>query len=308
MKNVVHGYEVAHNPNTGEAFTVSLKTGEVSGVNTLIVPDGTLVYTPDDQERRKRWNEMVEREAIREQRIKNNKQLGRFSFVSSQHNFSEIKAETMARLVYLSTYLSFDNNKLMRTERTPMSLDDLESVLMLSASTLYRFLKEVLGTYLLLDEEGGLYFSDIYFYRGELGKITTHPEYQKIYIDAVQHVYRKSSAPAHRYLGYIYQMIPFINFEYNVICHNPHTTILEDIEPMTVDEFCNAIRYSTKQRLRLIRNYANITFPVRGREERFCSFVFDGQDISTAKIFVNPRILHRGSNWDYVAVLGCFQV
>jgi hypothetical protein len=101
-------------------------------------------------------------------------------------------------------------------------------------------------------------------------------------------------------------MIPYLNKEYNVLCWNIDEQSIDNIECMTLDEFCEEIGYSTNQRKRLIDEYKEITFPVDGIQEPFCSFVTNGSDFNDTKIYVNPRVLYKGSRMDSVRILGLF--
>ena len=101
-------------------------------------------------------------------------------------------------------------------------------------------------------------------------------------------------------------MLPFINIEYNMLCKNPLEENLDDVEVLTVKEFCEIIGYDYSQISRLANIYKQITFDVKGRQERFCSFVTDGLDLANGQIFVNPRILYSGTDYVKVQVLGKF--
>ena len=68
----------------------------------------------------------------------------------------------------------------------------------------------------------------------------------------------------HTNLGYIFKLIPYVNCEYNIICHNPLEKDLDLIEPMTVGEFCEAIGYDKTNASRLIKIYNEIIFEVDG--------------------------------------------
>ena len=88
----------------------------------------------------------------------------------------------------------------------------------------------------------------------------------------------------------------------------PDELNIDAIIPMTVNEFCSLIGVVPEKRMRIIRGYSKITVPIHGHLERFCSFVLDGLEINNAKIFINPHVLYRGSNWEKVAVLGAFTI
>ena len=101
-------------------------------------------------------------------------------------------------------------------------------------------------------------------------------------------------------------MLPYINLEFNVLCKNPLETDLERIEPLSLKEFCAEIGYDTSQINRLLNIYRKLTFDVKGKQENFCAFVFDGINRNKSKIFINPNVLYNGSNYRRVKILGMF--
>ena len=281
---------------------IQLSTGEVVEANWAHIPVGTISYTPEQQEIYKNNKEAEERKAIM---CHTNAPLGSFLFADAAHQYADISPQTMARLIYISTFLPYGERELKGRKNAPMTKGDVKRATKLSEATFFRFWNEVSGKYLFEDSNSHIYVSDN-FKRGKLPKSTDHIEYQKIYIQAVRSLYESCPVSKHKHLGRIFQMLPFVNTEYNILCFTPQETNIDNIIPMTLNEFCAAIGMSPEKRTRLVREYAEITLPVQGRNERFCSFVFDGLNMDSARIFINPRILYRGSDWNKVAVLGAF--
>lgn len=282
--------------------SIQRSTGEIVKAGWVHLPSGTIAYTPEQQEI---YKEKKEAERQKELRRCTNNPLGSFLFADADHRYTDISPQTMARLIYVSTFLPYGERELKGNKGAPMTKRDIKRVTKLSEATFFRFWNEVNGKYLFEDNKSHIYVSDN-FKRGKLPKNANHTEYQKIYIQAVRSLYESCPTSKHKHLGRIFQMLPYINIEYNILCFMPQEADIENIIPMSINEFCTVIGVSPEKRARLIREYAEITLPVQGRHERFCSFVFDGLDMDSARIFVNPRILYRGSDWNKVAVLGAF--
>lgn len=142
-----------------------------------------------------------------------------------------------------------------------------------------------------------------YFQRGQLNG---YAPYQKFFIDAVRTLYRNTAPKKHKHLGYVFQMLPFVNTEYNILCYNPTEKDLNYVLPLSVNDFCATIGYNVANRARLLQTYAEITFLVNGHLEQLCSFVTNGADIGISKIFINPHILYFGKCPKQVELLGKF--
>lgn len=283
---------------------VQRATGEVVDAYQGQIIVGSIIYTPEEQQANR---ERKERESCKAQWRTANKPLGDYYFADAGQRYRDISPQTMARLTYLGTFLPYNSNVLQTKKGSPMRKGDIESVMHLSTATFFRFWREVFNKYLFADDSGHIFLADT-FRRGKIPKVRNHTNYQKIYIQSVRGLYESVPASKHRYLGYIFQLLPYINTEYNILCFTPDETNIDAVTPMTVNEFCSIIGVVPEKRARVIKEYSEIVLPVRGHSERFCSFVLDGLDINHAKIFVNPHILYRGNNWEKVAVLGAFTI
>lgn len=263
------------------------------------MPVGTISYTPESQEA---YSERKENEKKRYMCRSDNP----FYFIPTDEQFDGIAPETVTRLIYLNTFVGYDNNRLMLTERTPMKRKDLSSVLGLSKATISRFWKEVYSAY-IIEKDGGLIFSNSdVFVRGRISSRKDHILYQKVYIDGVRKLYESTDKNNHRQLGYLFKLLPFINIEYNLLCYNPLETELDKVELVSLADFCSLIDYDITHLSRLLSVYKSAHFDVNGHRERFCAIIYDGLDRSNAKICINPHILYSGTNYNQVEVLGAF--
>mgnify|MGYP000001330861 FL=1 len=296
------GYEYFTNED-GSAMAVNLKTGEVTEARQAILPVGSWIMTPEDiaaHNKRKRQ----QREFFLQKQTAG--QLGTFCFLAINNGFHGLHPSTAARLIYLSTFLRYGTDSLYITKRTPMKIADLQKVTGLSNATIRRFLDEVCPSYLTIDDCGDMHINTSVFRRGTLPKKDGLGAYQKVYIEAVRNLYRATPISNHKQLGYIFLMLPYINIQYNVLCKNPYEPDIASIEPLTVREFCELIGHSYSTVARLREAYSRIRFAVNGQQELFCAFVYDGNSLDDARIFVNPHIFYSGTDPERVEVLGHF--
>lgn len=296
-------YHLWLDADTGAWRCIRLSTQEEIDVDIVLAPAGSGIKTPADVEAEKALKEQRHRFLEQKEQLK---QLGQFCFLAIENGFSAISAATAARLVYLSTFLRYGTDSLYLTKRTQMKKTDLPEVMGMSATTAFRFFKEVSPEYLQVDDNGNLSLSGQIFKRGKLDKGNESRAYQKVYIDMVRKLYKGTPLSNHKELGYIFAMLPFINIEYNVLCKNPYETDISNIEMVTVREFCEAIGHSYSTVSRLLETYSKICFFIDGGVEQFCKFVSDSNDIDNAWIFVNPRVVYSGTSPERVKILGAF--
>lgn len=285
-------------------LAVNTTTGEVTEAVTVIIPIGSTIYTP---EQKRAYKERKAKEAEKERRNyyrrKYPGELGYFYFVMNEHRFGNISAESAVRLLYLCTYLNFEN-EFMISQRQKMKKSDLKSILGLSTGTTFNFWKEVNGTYIIDLGDDGLKLNCSEIVRGAISD--SDSLYKKIYIDAIRNIYKATPTSKHKHLGYVFKLLPFINTEYNIICDNPEEKELKKIKPLSVADICDIIDYDKTNLARFMKIYRQITFDYKGQQEYFLTFVTNKGDADSTRAFVNPHILYSGSDFKKVEVLGAF--
>lgn len=294
-------YEYVTLEENEDVVAIDNDTGEV--VETVLVrePIGTISYTPAQQ---REYKECKEKELVAMLRRTSNK---KFALINAQYHYKDISPQSAVRLMFLSTFLGYNSNILKKTQKLMLKKEDLPYILNLSQTTFYKFWNEIYGKYLIENKDGFLVLSSNYFRRGKIPKKQFGLEWQVLFVNSMQELYIKTPNVSHRYLGYAFQMLPFLNKEYNILCHNPEEEILENIQPMTLNEFCLECGYnSAEQRARLLKKYAQLSFEIDGHWEPFCSFVSRLNDIGDARIYINPNILYKGTHWNEVKILGQF--
>ncbi len=286
----------------GENIAISRSTGEIIPAVSVLQPAGSWVNTPTQIEK---FNKRKQAENSRMLKRKANEPLGRFYFVREQ-GFSGLSPETVIRLIYLNTFTNYDDARLMRSERTPMRRKDLPMILGISPASVTRFWREACPKYISEDSNGLIITNREVFYKGKLtGGYNT--QYRKLYLDGIRKLYSTiSDTRQHKYLGYVFMLLPYINREFNILYYNIDEKDLYSIEPISLSDFCRLIHYDSSHLNRLMQIYKSLRFVVGNHTERFISLVYDGLNRQDAKIYVNPNILYDGSDYRRVEILGAF--
>ena len=233
------GYEIIFDNTTNRPIAIERATGEVYETTTRTVPVGSIFYTPEQQRDYRERNKAKEEKQMYR---KHADALGNYFFISADSSINTIKPETLTRLIYLCTYGEYNTERLRKTQRTIMKKSDLPVVLNVSESTALRFFNDA-QNYITENKNGELILCRTLFKKGTLSKQEYIP-YQKIYSKAFRELYQRSSPNMHKRMGYIFQLIPYINIEHNVLCYNPDEQNFCDIEFMSTQDFCNEIGYS----------------------------------------------------------------
>lgn len=217
--------------------------------------------------------------------------------------FCDLSPATMARAAYLASFVGYNTDELWRTRSIRLSKKDLPAVMNMPKPTSDRFWRDVKDKYFYRGDNGFLHTIGQSFVKGKLDAPFA-AEYQKLYTASLRELYRKIPITQHNRLGYALKMLPHINFEYNILCYTPTEKLYDEIVPMTVSEFCEIVGHSKARTADLVRDYGRLTFTVHNREEVFCKFVSDGSDMTNAHIYINPRLIYKGSDFHKVEGIG----
>lgn len=287
---------------------VDYETGEIVERIRVELDPGDKVVEAEKWDLRKA---MAERAGMKQEKKKWLKQhervLGKHIFtvfdrIDSQSTTCPKLAEgTYARLIYLATYLDYDQ-RLKKTRDKPMTKKDAEKVLGLSRAEFYRFWKEVTDAKCITEGENGvLRLSKELCFKGRVkakGLGIT-----RVYIAQLRKLYEATPPRSHRYLGAVFHMLPYVSVKYNVLCWNPLEEDIDKVEPMTLTDFCVLTGRSNGDVTRLRKEYQKIKFSMEDGITRWlCAFVrsdVGGQGEREITV-INPRVVFMGDDWRYV--------
>lgn len=267
---------------------------------------GATVYTQEQREAYKKYKEQESTIACCDAIHRNRRFIMYFFGQDVDLSLSSLKPQTVARLMYLATWLGYNSDYLFDNSEK-MTRSQMENIMRLKPRTFKLFLKEVTEQGYLIKDGKTYRLNANVFHRGKckLDKSLMDKRYVRVYIKYVRLLYEMTPQNKHVNLGYIFQLIPFVNREYNVVCHNPLETNKDLIEPMTVGELCDAIGYDRSQASRLLDIYDNITFTADGQNYYFCGYASRNrkQKDVDRRIYVNPLIFFAGNDRNKVDVL-----
>lgn len=211
-------------------------------------------------------------------------------FVPLEVNFSNIINPTVARLVYLATYINKDNYIAFDNGRI-MTRQNIQEVLKLDNRTFIRFLKEARTNNYLLEDDVGFRLPLDKFGKGTMTKEKNQVA-AKLFVHSVRFLYENATVSSHKMLGYLYVIVPYINLTYNVLCENPLETNKDKVRKMTVETLCEKLGLDVSHSGRFVNQLLKIQYPDRNGDTR--SILISVKDTKNDKLreflCVNPRL------------------
>lgn len=223
-----------------------------------------------------------------------------FYSIKEQLFDGKIDGATATRLIYLATYLNYDN-VLVFENKKPMHKKDLQDVLKIKDTAYKDFVKEcVKNDLIIINDDDTVAMPKAYFKRGNLTKTNIKKaDIIRMYNDSIRYLYDNADPTYHKNLAYLFMVIPYVNVDYNLICTNPDEKDIDKIQCINTQQLCEIVGYNPKNYRRFRQNLKQIII----NDSFAVSFV---DNIFGEKIFVNPTIYYAGDKHDKVWILDKF--
>lgn len=229
-------------------------------------------------------------------------------FFNGDKCFPDLDAQTATRLIYLSVYIGYETDYLFMADGSKMDRQKLKTMMLLKETEFKGFLRKVISKgYLIKDDEGYYKLNKEVFFKGaipdDIKKKNKAFDIKniKIYKDVLIRLYFSCDPRKHRQLGYIFQIIPYINLTWNVVCNNPNEKNRELIEKISANGFAEIIGQDGTHGTRLLKSIASVKFKWKGKTMSFVNATINGDTI-----FVNPLIMYKGSHSDRIECFDLF--
>ena len=235
-------------------------------------------------------------------------------FIIVYHNLTNllfqetgVERANISRLIYLSTYLDYNNSQenllVVRghhNSKKAMTKGEMKLLLKLSDKTFKRFLKDVKEHGMLFETNDKYYLAPQFFTKGRPNK--EYGDYAKVYIDTTRQLYENCKVTQHVKLSYIYQLMPYLSYETNVLCANPQESDTSKLKKLSLKQICEILNLSTDRSniSKFRREISSFRVKIDGREHLVFNHVTIGEkrpDFSGNNYFaLNPRVIWKGSD------------
>lgn len=209
-----------------------------------------------------------------------------------------LKPAEFTRLIYLSTYINRDNYIVLPNGYHVKS-KDLSKLLKLGITATNQFCNNVMKCGILVEEPDTkfLRLSSKVFAKGKLCEVIGDNNAMRLYIGGVRYLYEKSSPREHKILYYVFQAVPYVNIQTNILCQDQYALTISKSEPLSLSDYGRLIGYDIHNISRLEDALSSI----RVLGEVVFGFMRAGD---VKYIIVNPRLFYAGSQYERVKHLG----
>ena len=243
-------------------YIIDEDTGEVKTERKLKELDKVRVITKEQEDYLKNKTDLGKMES----------DLGGFYMLYyNERLFDGLISDThIARVIYLATFIEYDTNKLVFYENgkinKPFTEKDIRQLLKIKdRQTYYDFKKEVLDSGIMTITDSGIYMSKTYFNKGKDDKSNKF-YFMKMYIDTIRQLYEQTNTRQHKTLGHLFKLIPFIDYEYNILTNSPNTNDRIKERLMTKKDIAKLLDMDLKTYERVEQQLLKLTITFRDKK------------------------------------------
>ena len=196
------------------------------------------------------------------------------------------------RFIFLCTHMNYDGKLEYGNGKGDGKLmieKDLGEVLILSERETINTKKALKELDLItIEDDKTITINKKYAVKGKIGKRDLKGSIRMME-QGIQELYAKATPKEHKKLALLVEILPYVNFQHNIVCNNPNESDAKNVAPITLTELANMLGYSTTQKLKKglmdikINNESLIMIATINRK---------------SMIIVNPRVYYKGNNID----------
>ena len=239
----------------------------------------------DSQERRNNKITGYRKKLHKEEFYKELKHVCGSFYFNFYNKFKITERQYLFRFIYLCTFMDYDNY--LANNRRLYKEDDLQNLLKLSRAEYFNTKKFLIENSLIkITKYKNILVNKKYCKKGDL-KMEKNIEVVRIFDKAIKELYEKSAPKEHRRLALLFEILPYINFNHNILCKNPLEDDFMKIEPLSLKELCVLIGCDPKRPSVLKKRLFNLTV-----DGDIVIGIFD--KIIGSCIYVNPKVYYKG--------------
>lgn len=215
-----------------------------------------------------------------------------------RERFPSLTSTDIARLLLLGLYTSYDGGLLRYDNGRVIDKKELRKIVGVSRNVFNAFYNRVRDEGILVEDvEYGnkrLYVNNTVFLRGQIDGLPTdeHGEelrYARIYRDPLKRLAQEFGG---RYIGklaVIFLVIPFLNYQYNIITYDTEEKDVDRVSPMSLTELATELGFADPAALKREMDTLKM-----GKQYVF-TFVENPHDRREWRVIVNPNVVYASS-------------
>lgn len=217
-----------------------------------------------------------------------------------------------SRIIYLATYMDYHTNMLVLNNGyasgqkiIPMKKKNIKELMNLSDRAFTNFFKEVIEKNILIENEDKTFnINKKYFIKGK--KIDYNQEFTRVYIDTIRELYINTNSRNHKCLTYVFKLLPYVDRQSNIVCHNPND-LYNERRKMTLKDIATFFGISTEKKNidKFIKNNLFKIFIVKDSKKYWVFNQITVKNGGGIKDYfaINPMLFYGGNEYSQIPII-----
>lgn len=219
--------------------------------------------------------------------------LGNFYFNFYKRFAHKLKPMNYVRFLYLCSYMDYENRLVKKNGNKNVSIyeKELQSILNIGKTEYYNTKKELVeNDLIIINEDKSVSINNKYCKKGKIIKNSMVVKI-RMFNNGIRILYENCNPKEHKKLAFLFDIIKYCHYDYNIICHNPHETLEDKIIPINVKELCVLLGYKNVTDFKRKIN----TLKIDNKP------VFDIHSINNKQVIqVNPQVYYNGNKLEHL--------
>ena len=199
----------------------------------------------------------------------------------------EFKPEMMFRFLYLCSHMNYDGY--LSNGKRLLVKEDLKELLLLKKAEYHNTINYLIENQLIsFTEKNNILINDYYCKKGKINK-SKKTEVVRMFNNMIKNIYEMSQPKEHKRLALLIKILPYLNFRFNVLCHNPDCDTIELVQPISLPDLAEALGYSRPNASKLKKDL----FKLRIDGELVIG-IFESDNGKV--ILVNPKLMYKATS------------
>lgn len=213
---------------------------------------------------------------------------GSFYFYFYSRTIKNIEPQYLTRFLYLCTYINYDNLLVIdkTTRHIPIYEEELQNILRLGKTETYKTKIALIKNDLITIQENGIIkINNKFCKKGDIVK-NKKIDKTRIFNNAIKELYEKALPKEHKKLALLFQMLPYVNLKWNVICKDTTEELKENIKCYTLKELMQELGQTN------ITRFKNDLLKLTVGGEPVVLIQLANKNSS---ILINPKVYYKGT-------------
>lgn len=224
---------------------------------------------------------------------------GQFYFNFYNNIPKELDRQFKFRFIFLCTYLKYNDDRLVKKEDNGryrlIKEYELQELLKLKKVEYQKTKKVLLENNLISIDKNSkaIHINNKISLNGNIHN-KNQTDYVRIFKTSIRELYNSSSPREHKKIDIIIELLPYIHFQYNILCKNPTCELMEDIIPLTVRESMEELKMTN------ITAFKKSLLSIKANNKKVI-MIFE--DFDKQMIAINPLVYYRGTRQEALQYL-----